>query len=413
MINSPDFYTAKGIGVLTDGKISRRVAIELFLTNQEVVLFCLPTEGSLHLFFDSNQLNLTGKTDSGEVIRADNLLFRRITNSYIELISNEKVYVGDYYDSKKNADRIDFYISNLFDLNFSFTFNGYTIEIKSEGELIKERISMYWRLPQVGSIVTITKPNTSIDEYLKIINFLIWILSLAFGRHLSFGIYHIFNNERNYKAIFNNFSSWYFINSIIPKNNLNDLLSNGLSVLYGFDETSLIDFRTVLEFLNETDQGYLDDRILKIVQCWEIVSNKWNSRKQSKSPELTELKCNLKQMLKEWHKKYPEFDKNCLIDDRIHKALDWEKAVVLLNSTLNEFNLDISILDIDFFKLIRLRNSVAHKGRIEDEDALADLLKAQFGIRLVLLRLLGYGGQIIKYIEDNSQVMMKDFLINQ
>ncbi len=94
MISSPDFYIVKGIGVLSDGRIPRRVAIELFLTNQEVVLYCMPTEGNPHVFMESKQLSLTGKADSGEVIRADNLLCRRITYQYIELISNESVYVG-------------------------------------------------------------------------------------------------------------------------------------------------------------------------------------------------------------------------------------------------------------------------------------------------------------------------------
>jgi len=413
MISSPDFYTARGIGVLSDGRISRPVAIELFLANQEVVLYCIPTEGNPLVFLDSKQLNLTGKTDSGEVIRADNLLCRLITNSYIELISNEKAYVGDYYDSKKNADRIDFYISNLFDLNLSFSFHGYTIEIKSDRESIKERISLYWKLPQVGSVITVTKPNDPIEEYLKIINYVLWIISLATGRHLSFGIQHIFNEERNYKAIHNNFSSYNFIREIIPSNSIKHLLSKGLVILNGYDKSNLVDFRTVLEYLNETDHGYLDDRILRIVQCWEIVSSTWNNRKQNLSPEVAELKNSLKQTLKEWHKKFPEFDKDGLVGDRLHKGLEWDKVINLLKGTLIKFNIDNSAVKIDFPKLIKLRNSVAHKGRFGDEDALDDLIKAQFGIRLVLLRILGYDGQILNYLEDNRFVMMQHFLIDQ
>lgn len=413
MISSPNFYIEKGIGVLSDGKISRRVSFEVFLVNQEVVIFCKPAEGAPHIFLDSKRLNLIGKTAGGDVVRADNLFFRMITYDYIELISNEKVYIGDYYDSKSYASRIDFYISNLFDVNLTFSFNDYTIVIKSERESIKQKISKYWKLPQVGSIITIKKASESVEEYLKIINYVLWIVSLATGRHLSFGIQHIFNDERNYKAVHNNFSSYNYIHDIIPINSVKHLLSNGLIKLNGFDDSKLIDIRTVLEYLNDTDHGYLDDRILRIVQCWEIVSNTWNIRKQNHSPELAELKSILKQTLKEWHKKFPEFDKDCLIDDRIHKGIEWEKVINLLKGTLIEFNLDNSILKIDFPKLIKLRNSVAHKGRIGDEDALDDLLKAQFGIRLVLLRLLGYDGQLINYIADNSIVMIKEFLIDR
>ena len=222
MISSPDFYSARGTGVLSDGRISHRVAFELFLTNQEVVLYCIPSEGTPHVFIDSKHLNLIGKTGDGDVIRADNLLIRRITYQYIELISNESVYVGDYYDSKKDANRIDYFVTNLFDLNFSFSFHGFTIDIKSERESIKQRISIYWKLPQVGSVISISKPNEPIEEYLKIINFVLWILSLASGRHLSFGIQHIFNDEKNYKAIHNNFSSYSYINGIVPINNLKE-----------------------------------------------------------------------------------------------------------------------------------------------------------------------------------------------
>lgn len=411
MISSPDFYYARGIGILTDGIISRRVTVEIFLTNQEVVLYCLPTEGTPHVFLDSEKLSITGKTDDGDVIRADNLLFRRITYQYIELISNESVYVGDYYDSKKYADRIDYYITNLFDLNLAFSFHGYTIEIKSERESIKERISLYWKLPQVGSVITVTKSNDSIKDYLKIINYVLWILSLSTGRHLSFGIQHIFYDEKNYKAIHNNFSSYNHIHDIIPKNSIKYLLSKGLIILNEFDKSNLIDFRTILEYLNETDHGYLDDRILRIVQCWEIVSSTWNNQKQNLSPEVVELKCSLKQTLKEWHKKFPGFDKDGLIGDRLHKGLEWDRVINLLNGTLIKFGIDNSAVKIDFPKIIKLRNSVAHKGRFGDEDALDDLLKAQFGIRLVLLRILGYDGQIIDYINDSGFVMMKQFLI--
>lgn len=173
----------------------------------------------------------------------------------------------------------------------------------------------------------------------------------------------------------------------------------------------MIDFRTILEYLNETDHGYLDDRILRIVQCWEIVSSTWNNQKPNLSPEVVELKCSLKQTLKEWHKKFPGFDKDGLIGDRLHKGLEWDRVINLLNGTLIKFEIDNSAVKIDFPKIVKLRNSVAHKGRFGDEDALDDLIKAQFGIRLVLLRILGYDGQIIDYIDDGGFVMMKQFLI--
>jgi len=397
MIRNPKIFFDQGVGKLTNGKVTISVFFDIFMTNQEPVIYCYPDKSYHHEFLIDNKLSLTGKTGSGNVVRADNVLHIDF-DTFIELLTNDKIYIGQYYDSKKTADKIEFYITNLFELNHSFSFEGFNINISSSIEPILQRISIYWRLPQVASIITLEKKGETIDEYLNIINFLMIPISVATGRHISFGIQHIYNENRNYKALHNHYSSCNFIEQIVPETSLNAFISSGLGKVKNLEHNKYLDLKTINEYLNETDHGYLDDRILRLVQCWEILANSWIKSKPKLTIEIQNLKSEIKKALKEWHKKYPDLDKDRLLDDRLHKALEWEKSISLLEGILKDFKLDNDILKINFPRLIKLRNSVAHSGRFGDEDTLQDLLKGQFGLRLLILRIFGYEGEVNDYI---------------
>jgi hypothetical protein len=98
-------------------------------------------------------------------------------------------------------------------------------------------------------------------------------ISIATGRQISFGIQHIYNENRNYKALHNNFSSCNFIKQIVPENSINTFISNSLGKVKNLEHNKYLDLKTINEYLNETDHGYLDDRILRLVQCWKILAN--------------------------------------------------------------------------------------------------------------------------------------------
>jgi hypothetical protein len=410
MIEHPKYFLEKGVGILSNGKTSLNVFFEIFLINQEPVIYCYPDEEYVYEFLLDSRLSLTGNTTTGYVLRADNV-FHLDFDSFIELVSNDKIYIGDYYDSNKNANKIEFYISNLYELNHNFIFEGFNINISSSNEPALQRISIYWRLPQVASLITLEKKNESIDEYLNIINFLMIPISIATGRHISFGIQHIYNDNKNYKALHSNFSSCNFIKQIIPENFLTEFITTGLQKVRNFESKKYLDLKTILDFLNETDHGFLDDRILRLVQCWEILANSWIKSKPKLTIETQDLKTEIKKILKLWHIKYPQFDNNKLLDDRLHKALEWEKTIKLLEVVLKEYNLDNNVLKIDFQRLIKLRNSVAHSGRFGDEDTYQDLLRGQFGLRILILRIFEYAGEINDYVNGDTK-LMSSYLIN-
>jgi hypothetical protein len=412
MISNPKIFFDQGVGKLTNGKVTISVIFDIFMTNQEPVIYCYPDKSYLNDFLLENRLSLTGKTVSGNVVRADNLLHIDF-DTFIELLTNDKIYIGHYFDYKNTANKIEFHITNLFELNHNFSFEGFNINISSSIEPILQRISIYWRLPQVASIITLEKEGETIDEYLNFINFLIIPISIATGRHISFGIQHIYNENRNYKALHNNFSSCNFIKQIIPDTSLNAFISSGMEKVKNLEHSKYLDLKTINEYLNETDHGYLDDRILRLVQCWEILANSWVKSKPKLTVEIQELKSEIKENLKGWHEKYPDLDKDRLLDDRLHKALEWEKSVSLLEGILKDFNLDNDILKIDFPRLIKLRNSVAHSGRFEEEDTLHDLLKGQFGLRLIILRIFGYEGSVNDYISGEIKPINIFMIINK
>jgi len=402
MISKPKIFFDQGVGRLTNGKVTISVFFEIFMTNQEPVIYCYPDKSYHHEFLIDNRLSLTGKTVSGNVIRADNVLHIDF-DTFIELLTNDKIYIGQYFDSKKTANKIEFYITNLFELNHKFSFEGFNITISSSIEPVLQRISIYWRLPQVASIITLEKEGETIDEYLNIINYLMIPISIATGRHISFGIQHIYNENRNYKALHNNYSSCNFIKQIVPEDSLNTFISSSLEKVKNLEHNKYLDLKTINEYLNETDHGYLDDRILRLVQCWEILANSWIKSKPKLSNEVRDLKSEIKKILKEWHSNYPDLDKDRLLDDRLHKALEWEKSISLLEGILKDFKLNNDILKIDFQRLIKFRNSVAHSGRFGDEDTLQDLLKGQFGLRLLILRIFDYNGEINDYVSGDNK----------
>lgn len=66
---------------------------------------------------------------------------------------------------------------------------------------------------------------------------------------------------------------------------------------------------------------------------------------------------------------------------------------------MSHFNLDNTKLNLNVEKLVRLRHSVAHKGRFgnNDDKIIDDIIHCQFSLRLLLLKLLGYKGEVIDY----------------
>lgn len=398
MIESPHFYHIKGNGRLYLDKYSFKVSFQVFKANHDAVIYCIMDENP---FFSLSHLkgddwSIDGYTMDGEKFFATNLMVTHLNQDFVELFPLNNIIIGDYFDF--TADTIEYPIANIFNINLDFSFEGYQISLSSNKDSLKKNISRFWGIPQVDAKIVIEKPNESIEDYTMLVNYIIRLLSLATGRHLSIGIQKFYSKTKHYTLIRNDFSSSNYIYSIVPDYELSSFLENAIPVLRDWSPDKFKDFKTILEYLNSTNKGFQDDRILKLVQCYEIISHKWTKSKTNLKPELQNLKNRMKKVIKGWQEDYPEFDTRGFWSGRIFRSLEWERTINSIENIITSQNLSLTKLEIDFEKLVTLRHSVAHSGRFGKVDnTIKDLIYGQFGLRIYLLKTLGYTGMVNDY----------------
>ena len=398
MIDKPKYYKVEGVGNLFAGKYNFNVPFQLYLINQVVVIYCklgsLPMMGSNFIDY-SHDWTLRGNTIEEKPFFASELLITELNNEFVELICNKNVVIGEYFDS--TADHVVFPLANLFNIDFETYIDGFKINVKSQNNRIKENISKYWKIPQIGSELILEKANEKIDSFTKIARFITYLLSLGTGRQLNIGIQNYKLGNKNYTLIQNNFDSANFINQLLPPNDLPGLLTKGIEILKGWEPDEIQDFWVVLEYINGTDIGFVDDRILSLVQSYEIIANKWLNIDYKLPHELIVLKQNLKPAIKAWKKQFPDYDSNGFWSGRIYKSLEWEKTVKLLEGVIKSQNLDLEKLNVDFNVLVKLRHDVAHSGRFGNINPIDHLQNGQFALRLFLLKVFGFSGKVNDY----------------
>jgi hypothetical protein len=405
MIRNPEYFVTKGLGKLNSDRFKIDISFEIFLINQKIAIYCYQNEYNPISLIDKFKLmgefdkyfSITGITEKNENIQAINLIMTALNDKFIELISNSQIVIGSYFEPF--AEKIIYSISNLFGYNFNLEYNGFKIEVASEINSIKENISKFWEIPQVASRITLSKEIDSVENYTLLINHFFRLLSLGTGRQLSFGKQHLYQKDKDFTILQNNFSSHKGVREIIPSNRIKDFVLLALPIIKEWNSDEFKDFKMILEYLNVSDDGYLDDRLFMLIQSWEVFANTWFLPKYKLPGELEELKKSIKPILEKWHNEYPNFDNDRFWDGRIYDSLKWDKTIKIIENTLNYFNLDNKKLNLNIEKLVRLRHLVAHKGRFgnSDDENINDIISCQFSLRLLLLKLFGYNGEVIDY----------------
>jgi hypothetical protein len=394
MIESPAYYKTEGNGKLYVGRYNFKVEFQVFLINQDCVIYCkMDKSPDLEIDIDySTNWSLKGFTKDKRSFFATHLMITELNSGFIELITNNRIIIGDYFDFA--ADKIVYPLANLFYINFETNIYDFKISLKSERRSIKKNISNYWGIPQVGAKLILEKNNEPIDSYTKIANYILQLLSIGSGRHLAISIQNFFYESKRYTLLQNNQMSSNYISPLLLQNEYPNLLKEGIPILKSWSIDKFKDLRIIQHYLNSTDRGFVDDRILKLIQCYEIIAHNWIHLDYKISSELLNLKKKIKITIKEWKQEFPEYDITGFWSGRIHKSLEWEKTVKLLEKVLLSQNLDLQKLNVDFNKLVELRHAVAHKGRFGKVDALNELINGQYALRIFLLKTFNYNGKI-------------------
>jgi hypothetical protein len=395
----PSFVKHFGKAKLHHDEFVIDVDFRYYLINERGVLFCTsdqPLSFLQSISLWNSKWMIIGRNQEDKSFRSLDLFLTKYDGkSSFELEQRNDIIIGEIKKGEEN-DFATYWVSNFFANNFEFEYAGFRVEVKRISNYDHVLIQKYWQIPQFGSTIKLIKKNESKEAYDTLINSIVTLLTLAFGKALSFPLREFGKNGHSLVLISNTRSTHRKIQSIISEESLGQYL---VAVLPYFNEefnVNYLELRTLLEYVNSTDIGYLDDRVLSMVQAWEIIAKKWG-RPYEIAEEIKELKKNIRPIIQEWHQKYPNFDK-AMISQRISDSLIWDKTIKRLEDLLEQYKFNREVLDVDFKSLVKWRHKVAHEGVLHsvDNDNVADkLLDAQFAVRLLILKRIGYSGKVL------------------
>lgn len=217
------------------------------------------------------------------------------------------------------------------------------------------------------------------------------LMSLAFGRDITFDR-TISNGLESIKEMVKPSNSGL---EIIPPAYFRDLLIDSLENFMKLNEHEQEVFRIGIHYLNHTRTGYIEDRILRATQAWELTSDYFFDKVEIDS-ELVELKNDLLNTYKQWLKKSSFKDENSTLGSKISGIFQNQKLLVKMGKLASDHELNTRHLNLDLRKLKNLRDQVAHTGRINitGTEAIGTLNNSIKGLQLIWLKRIGYLGNV-------------------
>jgi hypothetical protein len=227
------------------------------------------------------------------------------------------------------------------------------------------------------------------------------LLSLAVGRRIIFNKQLYYDDDSSIEFVSREMAAP--INEgqeIIPNFNIGVYLQQVYHNYSKFSKEDKDQLFVCTEYLNQTKNGFVEDRILHTAIAWESLAD--YLKVSSELPaHLAELRSLLKTTIGAWRTENTQYDSNGELGSRILAAIDREKLLGKLIKLASKFNLDNDLIGINFLKLKELRDSVAHSGRmgITGTDAYYVMEPAIKGLQIILLTWLGYRGLIFFHRE--------------
>lgn len=217
------------------------------------------------------------------------------------------------------------------------------------------------------------------------------LMSLAFGRDITFDRI-ISNGLESIKEMVKPSNSGL---EIIPPVYFRDLLIDSLENFMKLNESEQEVFRIGIHYLNHTKTGYIEDRILRATQAWELTSDYFFDKVEIDA-ELVELKNDLLNTYKQWLKRSSFKDENNTLGSKISGIFQNQKLLVKMEKLASDHELNTRHLDLDLRKLKNLRDQVAHTGRINitGTEAIGTLNNSIKGLQLIWLKRIGYLGNV-------------------
>jgi hypothetical protein len=342
-----------------------------------------------------------GTLQDGRPIQSDSLLDTGPTESpyNIGFSVMKSVHIGKPLNEPPLSS--EFPLVNYFEGPASLSHRGWELVI-SEGPTAKraESLAKQWQLPFEGVTLKLTCPQSTPEDHEKMAILVMTLASLALGTGVSSHRNILYGKSTA-------FETWRFMTGdeigpglVIPSQKIGTFLAVALPAFESLTPEKQARVRLGITYINLSEGGYLDTRLLTILQAWEFLSLAWVD-KQPLPPGLLCLRSRITKMLKDWRQDHVTSDSDGFWGSRLVSVLDWTR----LNNQLQDFaamwEVDLERIGVDLAILREMRNNVAHEGELPEElsansEGRYNLLRnARHALRLVLLRMLGYRDLVV------------------
>jgi len=378
------------VGVIAEGGFSYRTASSLFHENTPVLLKGTLHDGR-HIEADALHLSRANPPASIEGFIDD-------VSEDIEFTVKGGVRIGQAIDSPTLSS--EYRMTGCFKGNIEITYDGWEISTIScpEPDIAKDLVQK-WRVPVEGMVLQLKRDDASMIQHQDFARIVMTLLSLAQGTGVTC-YRQSFTWADNELEIWRQWTGDEIgPGAIIPDHQLAKFLEQSLPAWLSLSHDQQKALRLALHYINLSARGYLDTRLLQIVQTWEFLVDAWRVKGNLSEAESC-LLSRLKDARKQWNRDYPNCEVNGFWGSRISSIFDWPKQKDAIIQLASSFGLDFSLVGVDFDALIAARNSVAHSGKLvmhptgSSTHAWDLLEKGQYCLQLLILRMLKYQGTV-------------------
>ncbi len=353
---------------------------------------------------DKSQYSFKGTIDTGLAIEGELIgAFGEYTPTKI-IIGNSNINEG------KNG---KFYLIHLcLKKSIQFEYKGFEINISplQNNEDACNYLLKSWENTEVETAVLHihSKTDTAFKTILNLAIDICDLLSIVSGEMIIFNRQE-YQFEQQIKEIWRRrVKEPDSGNQILKSHNYREFLEITLPNYQKLDNEKRGALKDAINYINTIQNGFVEDRVMRICQAWEGLADKFLSSEDHKKElpkELQDLRMKIDNAYDCWKQNHTDYDKDGKIKGKILNPISQITTQERLKRLANQFNFKNQEVGLNFQKLIGLRNNrIAHIGRMKNasgKNAVKQILiPAVQGIQILLLKILKYDGRVL--VEENG-----------
>jgi len=411
----PEIRVFKGSGILKSNAEEINLNFSLVIYPHAIRIY---SDYTLDFFAELGERSFLGHIEDGQIeVSSPVLMLFSANNKGIKLMPQKEFIIGSFNNNQIVS--AEFPLIGYYGDEAEFEYENCLYRICGDKQKAdqQEILSKTWKVQLEGFNLEIKSSNLDNDEFVKRAIIITDMLSLATGNEIGFNrqIYNYLDGsscEIWRSQHLDDFGAY----ECVPHFRISYYLKQCFPIwLEQISEAEKKTINVAVNYINSTSKGYLEERLLRIAQAWELVSTDWIGDLNEVPEQIENLKVKLKDSLKAWRNDFPEIDKDGFWTGRVLNSLSWDKSIVKAEQLASKYQINLDAINLDLKKLFNDRNSVAHSGRFKDyaEDRMSLIDSAVLGLQLILLKKLGYKGMI--HTSENGWTTYKkieEFLIN-